>query len=45
MMIKYRVHDVAGDLNIPNKDVIDPLEKYTGSKPKHMSAPDRKSVV
>ncbi|MCI1981859.1 MAG: translation initiation factor IF-2 [Oscillospiraceae bacterium] len=38
MMIKYRVHDVAGDLNIPNKDVIDPLEKYTGSKPKHMTA-------
>ena len=38
MMIKYRVHDVASDLNVPNKDVIDTLEKYTGETKKHMTA-------
>lgn len=30
MMIKYRVHEVAKDLEIPNKDVIDVLKDYTG---------------
>ncbi len=38
MMIKYRVHDVAKDLNVPNKDVIDTLEKYTGKTNKYMTA-------
>lgn len=38
MMIKYRVHEVAKDLNVPNKDVIDILEKYTGETKKHMTA-------
>ena len=38
MMIKYRVHEVAKDLNVPNKDVIDTLEKYTGETKKHMTA-------
>ena len=38
MMIKYRVHEVAKDLNVPNKDVIDVLEKYTGETKKHMTA-------
>ncbi len=38
MMIKYRVHDVASDLNIPNKDVIDTIKKYTGETKKHMTA-------
>ena len=38
MMIKYRVHEVAKDLNIPNKDVIDTLQKYTGETKKHMTA-------
>ena len=33
MMIKYRVHDVARDLDVPNKEVLDILGK------------DRKSVV
>ena len=28
MMIKYRVREVAKDLNIPNKDVLDTLAKY-----------------
>ena len=28
MMIKYRVREVAKDLDIPNKDVIDILAKY-----------------
>ena len=38
MMIKYRVHEVARDLNIPNKDVIETLQKYTGETKKHMTA-------
>ena len=38
MMIKYRVHEVAKDLNIPNKDVIDALQKYCGTVKKHMTA-------
>ncbi|HEX3039674.1 MAG TPA: translation initiation factor IF-2 N-terminal domain-containing protein, partial [Caproiciproducens sp.] len=38
MMIKYRVHEVAKDLNIPNKDVIETLQKYTGETKKHMTA-------
>lgn len=38
MMNKYRVHEVAKDLNVPNKDVIDTLEKYTGEVKKHMTA-------
>lgn len=38
MMIKYRVHEVARDLDVPNKDVIDTLEKYTGETKKHMTA-------
>ena len=37
-MMKYRVHDVAKDLNVPNKDVIDTLEKYTGKTNKYMAA-------
>ena len=31
MMIKYRVREVAKDLDIPNKDVIDILAKYRGT--------------
>ncbi|MFU0832073.1 MAG: Translation initiation factor IF-2 [Oscillospiraceae bacterium] len=38
MMIKYRVHEVAKDLNVPNKDVINALQKYTGETKKHMTA-------
>ena len=38
MMIKYRVHEVAKDLNIPNKDVIDTLQKYDSEAKKHMTA-------
>lgn len=38
MMIKYRVHEVAKDLNVPNKDVIDTIQKYTGKTKKHMTA-------
>ena len=38
MMLKYRVHDVAKDLNVPNKDVLDTLEKYTGKAEKYMTA-------
>jgi translation initiation factor IF-2 len=38
MMMKYRVHEVAKDLNVPNKQVIDVLQKYTGETKKHMTA-------
>ena len=38
MMIKYRVHDVAKDLNIPNKEVIDLLNKNFEGQKKHMTA-------
>ena len=38
MMIKYRVHEVAKDLDIPNKEVIDELLQYTGKTNKHMTA-------
>ena len=38
MMIKYRVREVAKDLNVPNKDVLDVLEKYTEGQKKYMTA-------
>lgn len=38
MNIKYRLHEVAKDLNVQNKDIIDLLEKYFGEKKKHMTA-------
>jgi translation initiation factor IF-2 len=38
MMIKYRVHEVAKDLDLPNKDVIDTLKEYAGETKKHMTA-------
>ena len=38
MMIKYRVHDVAKDLEVPNKEVLDILGKYVKEPKKHMTA-------
>ncbi|MCI2160734.1 MAG: translation initiation factor IF-2, partial [Oscillospiraceae bacterium] len=38
MMIKYRVREVAKDLNVPNKDVLDVLGKYTEGQKKYMTA-------
>ncbi len=38
MMIKYRVHEVAKDLNVPNKEVLDILAKYVKEPKKHMTA-------
>ena len=38
MMIKYRVHEVAKDLNVPNKEVLDILAKYVEEPKKHMTA-------
>ena len=38
MMIKYRVHDVAKDLDVPNKEVLDILVKYVKEPKKHMTA-------
>ena len=37
-MIKYRVTDVAKDLQIPNKAVIEAIEKYCGETKKAMTA-------
>ena len=38
MMIKYRVHEVAKDLNVPNKEVIDLLNQHFDGQKKHMTA-------
>ncbi|MFT8889051.1 MAG: translation initiation factor IF-2 [Ethanoligenens sp.] len=38
MMMKYRVHEVAKDLGVPSKDVIDFLSKYYNEPHKHMTA-------
>ena len=38
MMIKYRVHEVAKDLDVANKEVLDILGKYVKEPKKHMTA-------
>lgn len=38
MMIKYRVREVAKDLDIPNKEVIDDLAEYFPEPKKYMTA-------
>ncbi|MCI8497443.1 MAG: translation initiation factor IF-2, partial [Clostridiales bacterium] len=38
MLIKYRVHEVAKDLGIPSKDIIDLLGKHFDEPKKHMTA-------
>lgn len=38
MMIKYRVNEVAKDLNVPTKEVISVLNKYTGTAKKAQTA-------
>lgn len=38
MMKKYKVHEVAKDLDMPNKFVIDTLQKYCDEPKKHMTA-------
>ena len=38
MVIKYRLHEVAKDLNLQNKDVADLLSKYSDTPKKHMTA-------
>ena len=44
MMIKYRVHEVAKDLNVPNKVIIDLLQKYCNETKKHMTALTEKEL-
>lgn len=42
MMEKYRVHEVAKDLGVPSKDIVELLEKYfPGTPKKHMTALER----
>lgn len=38
MMIKYRLHEVAKDFDVSNKEIIDLLQKYFGETKKHMTA-------
>lgn len=38
MMIKYRVHEVAKDLVVPSKDIIDLLDRNFDTPHKHMTA-------
>ena len=38
MVIKYRLHEVAKDMNLQNKDVIDLLANYSDTPKKHMTA-------
>ncbi len=37
-MMKYRVHEVAKDLGVQNKEILDILEKYVDEPKKHMTA-------
>jgi len=43
-MIKYRVREVAKDLEIPNKEVIDTLAKYFPEPKKYMTALEEKEL-
>lgn len=47
MMIKYRVHEVAKDLNVPSKEVIELLGKHFEEPKKHMTAltPEELDIV
>lgn len=38
MMIKYRVHEVAKDLNLASKEVIELIKERCGQEKKHMTA-------
>lgn len=38
MMVKYKLREVASDLGVANKDVIDVLSKYFGGEPKKQTA-------
>lgn len=44
MMIKYRVHEVAKDLDVANKEVLDILGKYVKEPKKHMTALEEKEL-
>lgn len=44
MMEKYRVHEVAKDLGVPSKDVIELLGKYFKEPKKHMTALEPKEL-
>ena len=38
MVLKYRVYEVAKDLGVSSKEIIDLVKKYTGHEKKHMTA-------
>lgn len=37
-MIKYRLHEVSKDLNVPSKDIADLIKEHFGTTKKHMTA-------
>lgn len=47
MIVKYRVHEVAKDLGVPSKEVIQILKDYLGVTRKHMTAlePNELNVI
>ena len=38
MVLKYRVYEVARDLGVASKEIIELVKKYTGHEKKHMTA-------
>lgn len=36
MLIKYRVHEVAKDFDVPSKDVVELLKKHFGDTKKNI---------
>ena len=38
MMVKYRVHEIAKDLNVSNKEIIELIKEHFGETKKHMTA-------
>ena len=45
MMIKYRVHEVAKDLQVSSRDVIGYIRETTGEERKHMTALQPHSII
>lgn len=44
MLIKYRVHEVAKDLGVTSKEIIEVLRKYVGEEKKHMTSLTEKEL-
>ncbi len=44
MIMKYRIHEVAKDLNVPNKEIIELLKERMHVNKKHMAALEEKEL-